>query len=239
MSLLLSWGADPTVLLEDGRTLLMSYAKAGRVGCIKRLLQDRRVVSTINRTVQTQYGRLTALHYVCMTENLDPGSRFQAVQVLFQAGANSTYGYPAPQDLLLYGVQSGERTDDDWRRSLVNSIKQNGQQLAKYYYHENMRKDEIKESHLYDPDRLYKRDVTGNTLLHAIIANNNAKLVAWLIRDKAMGIHSHVKAPQNLLHLVGNGRVTGALLDLGVDPTVKIEDGKPHVACSGVARGCS
>lgn len=56
--------------------------------------------------------------------------------------------------------------------------------------------------------------------------SGNGELVTWLIRDKSMGIHGHVKPPENLLHHAKDKDMVAALMDLGEDPTVRIENGK-------------
>jgi ankyrin repeat protein len=83
IAMLLTRGADVTVSDRfDRLTPLMSHIENNRVECVKRLLQDPRVVAGIES--QSEDGR-TALQLACATEKKD-----LLVPLLLQAGANPT-----------------------------------------------------------------------------------------------------------------------------------------------------
>ena len=91
MSFLMNRGADPLVLDNEGRTVLMRHAEAGNADCVAVLLKHPSVVSLLN----TQSTLGTALHMACQggftfepgatTYNVGPD---KVVELLLGHGAN-------------------------------------------------------------------------------------------------------------------------------------------------------
>lgn len=87
---LLERNAGPTRLDDGGWSPLMQQARWGRPACVACLLEDRRVVETINATVtkeRTAHG-CTALHIARAAPKVQPTDRPTFLRLLLAAGAD-------------------------------------------------------------------------------------------------------------------------------------------------------
>jgi ankyrin repeat protein len=88
MRALLHLPFDLTALYVDGKTILMWHAVFGSVECVEALLQDARVLATINATARHNKGDFNALQMVCETNRRNDAHRSRIIQLLIRAGAD-------------------------------------------------------------------------------------------------------------------------------------------------------
>jgi len=104
LSVLLDRGANPTLVGGTRRaTPLMWHARYMNVECVERLLQDPRVVATIDQETTGMLRGWSAMHMVCFPNIIDPvppGVRACVLHLLLQAGAHTTIVNVSREDSL-------------------------------------------------------------------------------------------------------------------------------------------
>lgn len=86
---LLERHADPTLFGDRGFTVLMAYIGWSHFDCIAPLLEDRRVVTSINASIpqaDSSLGGWTALHVACSTPHLSKIERRTILRLLLPGG---------------------------------------------------------------------------------------------------------------------------------------------------------
>ena len=228
MSLVLSRGVDPTVIVDRGLTLLMWHAKVGQAACVRSLLGDPRVRHTINATAMTQIGRSTALHFVCGAAGMDHDVRVELVKFLLDQGADPNFGYPSA----IYSMPDCHRPAGPAGEPLyphVGIIKkvltdhQQSHACTDFYA---MSEAQLQRWVIRNPERLHTRGKAGATLLRVATEKGYASLARWLIVEKEIGKDGHVVPPKTLLHIARTADLMKALLHLSLDLTALYVDGK-------------
>ncbi|KAM3572292.1 hypothetical protein VYU27_005680 [Nannochloropsis oceanica] len=88
MAVLLARGANPSVVIEDGLTVLMWQTLHGDVGCIGILLKDSRFKALVDAMTQKLGMNVTALHLVCERLDINLHERRRITELLLEAGAD-------------------------------------------------------------------------------------------------------------------------------------------------------
>lgn len=92
MRLALERNADPTLLNNKNRSALMLHTYFQRDDCIACLLEDKRVVATINERLEggpnASWPGCTTLHIACLTGSRNQVGRAKTLRLLVEAGAD-------------------------------------------------------------------------------------------------------------------------------------------------------